>query len=140
MTSRSDHGPRLSDDEYEQRIVALHRGRSPMPSAEEDRRLRRQELELAIDHRLGTRFPHERREALWAVAERVERKRLRLGLAHLARQLAPRLFARGAQGLAEAMVREYGDVLDADELARFFGLRPGERPSLPIEPEQIRKR
>ena len=42
------HGPRLSDEEFERRIVDLHRGQAPMPSAAEEEHLRRQELELTI--------------------------------------------------------------------------------------------
>ena len=135
-----DHGPRLSDEEYERRIVELHRGRPPMPDADEDRRLRRQELELAIDHRLGANFPPDRREALWAVRERVERQRLRLGVAHLARRLLPRWLAGRAQGLAGAMVQEYATVLNPHELRSFFSLAEGEAPALPIDLAQVRRK
>lgn len=117
-----DHGPRLSTAEYERRIVALHAGRSPMPTPDEDRALRRAELDLAIDHRLGTQFPRERREALWAVRQRVERQRLRLGLAHAARQLLPGALARGAARVVGAMERAYAEVLSPEELKRFLDL------------------
>ena len=139
-TDLPDHGPRLSDEEYERRVVGLHQGRPPMPEADEDRWLRRQELDLAIDHRLGERFPQARRDALWAVCERIERRRLRLGVAHLVRRLLPRRLARQAQGLAGAMVSEYAKVLNAHELRSFFSLAEGEVPMLPIDSEQIRKR
>jgi hypothetical protein len=74
------HGPRLTDEEYEKRIIELHRDLPPMPTKDQDREVRRLELDLAIDHRLGRDFPRERRDALWAVQQRVEKKRVRLGV------------------------------------------------------------
>lgn len=135
-----DHGPRLSDAEYERRIVALHAGRAPLPTPDEDRALRRAELDLAIDHRLGAAFPPERREALWAVRERIERQRLKLGLAWAARKLMPRALARGATGLVDAMAAAYAEVLSPAELQSFLGLQPGQRPGLPIDEDQLRRR
>lgn len=117
-----DHGPRLSTAEYERRIVALHAGRAPMPTPDQDLAVRRAELDLAIDHRLGTHFPPERREALWAVRQRVERQRLRLGLAQAARQLLPGALARGAARVVGAMERAYAQVLTPDELKSFLDL------------------
>ena len=56
-----DHGPKLSAEAYERRIVALYADGPAMPDRDEDLRLRRAEFELAVDHRLGTAFPPERR-------------------------------------------------------------------------------
>lgn len=117
-----DHGPRLSTAEYERRIVALHAGRAPMPTPDQDLALRRAELDLAIDHRLGTHFPPERREALWAVRQRVERQRLRLGLAQAARHLLPQALSRSAARLVGSMERAYAEVLSPAELERFLDL------------------
>ena len=128
-----DYGPRLTDAEYERRILELHRGRPPMPTKDQDREARRRELDLAIDHRLGRDFPRERRDALWAAKERVERKRLRLGLKFLLKRAFGRDVAGSAQGLAGFMVDEYAKVLSEAEVERFFGLRKGERPVLPID-------
>ena len=139
MPVNLNYGPRLSDDEYEKRIVELHRRLPPMPSKEQDREVRRQELELAIDHRLGVNFPRERREALWVVKERVERKRLWLGVKFLFRKLIPKSLAKSADALAGYMVDEYAKVLSQDELNSFFGLREGERPTLPIDMDQLKK-
>jgi hypothetical protein len=131
-----DYGPRLTDDEYERRIVALHRGLPPMPTAEQDREVRRQELDLAIDHRLGRDFPRERREALWAAKERVEKSRLRLGATFLLKRLFGKSVTRQAQGLAGYMVDEYAKVLSPPELERFFGLKGGQRPALPVDRDE----
>jgi len=119
-------------------IIDLHRGRPPMPTKDQDRQVRRQELELAIDHRLGRDFPRERREALWAVKERVEKRRLWLGIKVLLRKLLAKNVAGDAQGLAAYMVDEYAKVLTKGELHRFFGLKEGERPTLPIDREGAR--
>lgn len=132
------HGPRLTDEEYEKRIVELHRRLPPMPTKDQDREVRRLELDLAIDHRLGRDFPRERREALWAVQQRVEKKRLRLGVKYLLRKLFAKGLPGDAQSLAGYMVDEYAKVLTKPELESFFGLREGERPTLPIDTNHSR--
>jgi len=139
MALKLNYGPRLSDEEYERKIVELHRGLPPMPTKEQDRDVRRQELELAIDHRLGRDFPPERREALWAAKERVEKKRLWLGVKFVFRKLMPKSLAKSVDALAGYMVDEYAKVLSKDELNSFFGLREGERPTLPIDIEELKK-
>jgi len=117
-----DYGPRLTDDEYERRIIALHRGLPPLPTRAQDEEIRRRELELAIDHRLGRDFPRERREALWAARQRVEKKRLRFAAAHLLRRLFGRRSARDGERLAQGLMGEYAKVLSAAELERFLGV------------------
>jgi len=134
-----NYGPRLTDDEYERRIVELHRCLPPMPTADQDREVRRQELDLAIDHRLGRDFPRDRRDALWVAKERVEKRRLRLGLKFLFKRLFAKSIGREAQGLAGYMVDEYAKVLSKAELERFFGLKEGQRPALPIDRDQRMK-
>ncbi len=129
------HGPRLSGEEYDRKVVQLHTGASPLPQAEEDRELRRAALDLAIDHRLGQDFPEERREALWKVQQKVERRRLWLA----AKYLLGRLFGRrrppveGADQLAGWMVEHFAEVLDRRELESFFGPE-AEEPTLPYDP------
>jgi len=134
MNDNLGHGPRLTDEEYDSRIVKLHADLPPAPTREQDRQVRRQELELAIDHRLGRDFPLDRREALWAIQERVEKKRLRLIFKHLLRRLFPRSLARGVQHLAGYLVDEYAKVLSEPELESFFGTEEARRPTLPIDP------
>ena len=128
-----DHGPVLSDHEYEQRIFALYDALPQMPSAEAERELRRRELDILIDHRLGVRFPRERREALWTAQERVNKRRTRLGFAILARAILPsRLQPRNTR-LARFAIDEYAKVLTKEELDQFIGdeLSPPERPRTP---------
>jgi hypothetical protein len=106
-----------------------------MPTEEQDRRVRRKQLELAIDHRLGRDFPREKREALWNIMEDVENRRLRM----VGRYLLSRLFrgrkrplVGGAQGLARIMVDRFAEVLDDQELESFFELKGGS-PTLPVD-------
>lgn len=139
MHSELNYGPRLTDGEYERRIIELHRGLPPMPTKEQDEEVRRAELNLAIDHRLGRDFPPERREALWAIQQRVEKRRLRLAFKYFLRRFLAKKLARDAQGLAGYMIDEYAKVLNEAELESFFGLQKGERPVLPIEMEQLKK-
>lgn len=140
MPEELGHGPRLTDDEYERRIIELHRGLPPMPTKAEDEEVRRRELEFSIDHRLGRDFPRERRDALWTVQQRIERKRLRLGFKHLLRRLFGQPLVRDAQRLAGYAVDEYAKVLSGPELERFLGIPEGERPALPIDTDQLGKK
>jgi len=135
------HGPRLSGEEYDRRVVQLHEGGPPVPSRGEDRDLRRAELDLAIDHRLGRDFPAERRERLWEVAQDVERRRLRLIGKHLLGRVLRRREpgpAKAANRLAGWMVDHYAEVLDERELEAFFELG-GEEPRLPVDVEADRR-
>ena len=138
MPEELNHGPRLTDEEYEKKIIQLHRDLPPMPSKEQDRQVRRMALNLAIDHRLGRSFPQERRELLWAIQQRVEKRRLRLALAYPFRRFFSKGLARGAQGLAGYLVNEYANVLTTSELKSFFGLDKGQRPELPIDIDQLK--
>lgn len=139
MHDNLNYGPRLTDDEYERRIVELHRSLPPLPTADQDREARRQTLDLAIDHRLGRDFPRDRRDALWVAKERVEKRRLRFGLKVLFKRLFAKSIAREAQGLAGCMVDEYAKVLSKAELERFFGLKEGQSPALPIDRDEPMK-
>lgn len=139
MAEDLPYGARLTDAEYRARIIELHRGLPPLPTPEQDRQVRRRELELAIDHRLGCDFPAGRREALWAVKERVERRRLRLAVTLLWKRIFRQDIARDAQGVAGYVVDEYAKVLSKDELKHFFALGEGERPSLPMDAENRQK-
>lgn len=112
MNEKLGHGPRLSDEEYDRRVVELYCGLPPVPTREQNTRVRRQELELAIDHRLGIDFLRDRRDALWALQQRVERKRMRLMFRHMVRWLLPGGVSRGATHLAGYLVDEYAKELN----------------------------
>ena len=138
MPAELNHGIRLTDEEYEKRIIELHRGLPPMPTEEQDRQVRRMALDLAIDHRLGRDFPPERRESLWAIQQRVEKKRLWLALKYPFRRFFAKSLARSAQGLAGYLVDEYAKILTPAELNHFFSLDKGRRPALPIDIGQLK--
>lgn len=135
MAPGFDHGPRLTDAEYERQVVALHAGLPPVPSKEEDLRVRRRALDLAIDHRLGRDFPGERRDSLWACQQRVERRRLRLMVKHVVKRLVSRSLTRDGQHLAAFLVDEYATVLTCAELEAFFGREESRNPTLPVDRE-----
>lgn len=139
MRLEPQYGPRLSNEEYDRRILSLYRSLPPLPSHDQDTEARRQELNLAIDHRLGRGFPEERRSALWAVQQRIEKKRLRLGMKYLLRRLIARFFARDAQSLAGYAAEEYAKVLSPGELNLFLDLKEGEPPALPVDIEHFHK-
>lgn len=127
------YGPRLTGEEYDRRIVALHSGLPAIPSREEDRRVRRAALDLAVDHRLGRDFPRDRRNALWAVQERLERKRIKLMATYLLKRLFGQSLAPQARGLAGYVVDQYATVLSPSELEKFFGVEEVRSPGLPLD-------
>jgi hypothetical protein len=95
------------------------------------REIRRAELDLAIDHRLGRDFPPPRRQALWEVAEQVERRRMRLVPRLLLNIVRTGSLERAADRLARDMVAAYGRVLTPAELEAFFGEDEARDPQLP---------
>ncbi len=104
-----------------------------MPSKAEDREIRKREFSLMIDHRLGTEFPEDKRDALWRVHQEIERRRIRLAARYLFSRIGFTGRAKRAHSLAEFMVDEYAKVLGRREAELFFGLEKGESPALPID-------
>jgi hypothetical protein len=135
MAGEGEFGPRLSNGEYDRAIIDLHRGMTPMPTPDANRVLRRRALDLAVDHRLGREFPQARRDALWAASERVESKRLWLGLRSLLGLFFPGR-RQHAAALTRALVKEYRQVLSASELEQFLGTGPL---TLPLDTESNRE-
>lgn len=139
QNSRSNYGVRLTDEEYDRAIVALHSGLAAVPSLETRRDVRRRELDLAIDHRLGREFPHSRRDALWSVQQSVEKRRLWLAFKYLLRHTLSRKLVKDAQVLAGYLVEAYATVLTQEELEQFFGAEEARHPALPVDRDQIGK-
>jgi acyl-CoA reductase-like NAD-dependent aldehyde dehydrogenase len=118
-------GPRISDDEYDRRVVALHTSAAGH-GKDRDREVRRAELNLAVDHRLGQNFPADRRRMLWEAQERIERRRRRLALRSLWGLMRSRSSEGAADSLARELIRAYAEVLTRDELEAFFGDAAGD--------------
>jgi hypothetical protein len=74
---------------------------------------------------------------LWAAQQRIEKKRLRLGMKYLLRRFLVRLFARDAQSLAGYAAEEYARILSPAELKRFLDFKESEPPALPIDVEHF---
>ena len=127
MADDLGYGRRLSGEEYDRQIVRLHSSLPSMPSKSEDARIRRMELNLAIDHRLGVDFPEQKREQMWNIMQRVEKKRLRLGLKYALQSIfskasPPGGIARKTNALSGYMIGEFENVLTPKELNSFFEL------------------
>lgn len=127
------YGPRLVQREYEQAMVELHSHTLPPREKLDEDFVRRRELDLNIDYRLGTAFPAERRDELWRIQKRIEKKRLRLAASWLAALVEPRQFIGSANRVAKFVVAEYGKVLAPDELEAYFGADEVAYPSLPLD-------
>ena len=139
MKTELDHGLCLSGEEYDKRIAALHANLPPTLSPDMERQVRRKEMEIAIDYRLGCTFPKHRRHQLWEVQERVEKRRVRLIFQYLFRRFFSKGFARSAQNLAGYLVDEYAKVLSREELEQYFGKDEVRNPALPIDIENLKK-
>jgi hypothetical protein len=113
------YGRRISDEEYDRRVVALHTS-AAVYGKDRDKELRRAELNLALDHRLGQDFPADRRRMLWEAQERIERHRRGLALRSLLGLMRTRSIEGAAHRLARDLVRAYAQVLTRAELEAFF--------------------
>jgi hypothetical protein len=122
------YGPRISNEEYDQRVVALHISAAGH-GKDRDRELRRAELNLALDHRLGQDFPADRRRMLWEAHERIERRRRRLALRSLLWLIRTRSIEGAADSLARDLVSAYAQVLTPAELEAFFDDAAGDEHS-----------
>lgn len=116
-----NHGRRLTQREYEQAIVGLHTSQPSAPHRAAEAQVRRRELDLMIDHRLGVDFPPDRREALWRIQQRIERRRLRLAAWWLASLVVPRALDKGANRVAQFVLDAYAQVLSPEEMHAYFG-------------------
>ena len=137
MNDDLGYGPRLTDAEYDRRVIELQRNLPPVPSRSQEQWVRRRELNLAIDHRLGCDFPRSKREALWAIQERVDKKRGRLIFKYLLRKFYAKRLGQDAQRLGGYLVSEYAKVLSQSELEHFFGHEEVHRPTLPVDREHL---
>ncbi len=125
MADDLGYGRRLSGEEYDRRVVALYEGAPAMPTKAEDAAIRRQELDISIDYRLGVDFPAEKREAIWEIMQRVEKRRLWLGAKYGLRRLFSRQMDDEApsgdvNALAGFMSDELAEVLNERELRAFL--------------------
>lgn len=129
----SDHGERLSGAEFDRRVADLHLSLPEHPTPEEERAVERLEFDLTVDYRLGVDFPEGRREALWAVQQRVRHRSLRTLIAwHLGKAL-PRFLASTAHRLAAGVIEDYEKILTPREMDSFFGEEEVLAPGLPID-------
>lgn len=120
-TSASPYGPKLSQAAYEQKMTSFSVGLPPIPTRAQERGVRLSELNTLIDYKLGVNFPVDRREALWAIQQRLDKRRL----LHLAIALLTAPFD-GFAGVARPQVRGFAKVLSPSELAQFFDLSADE--------------
>lgn len=137
----SKYSPRLSEQEYEQRVSELYtqaaEGQLSAAPQDIDNIIKEKEFQLTIDYRLGINFPADKRAALWKAKQKVERQKLRLIGKYLKVSLKKRAFADGMQVMLERMMEEFSKVLTPDELSAFMALQKGEKPVLPIDPDLL---
>lgn len=125
MAQAVDFGRKLSGEEYERRVVALYSGAPPLPDDNQDRALRRRELDLQIDHRLGVDFPAERREKLFEVQCGLDQAGVGSVIRYALGRVMPSFLLRHARFLADDTVRAYAKVLSDEELKEFLDLEAG---------------
>lgn len=115
------YGPTITQQQLEDRVLALHNNAPPIPTPQQDRRIRHGELNAMIDHKLGVDFPFDRRERLWDVQQRLDRKRLLHVLkGFVTNPLSP------SEALDKPQIRGFAQVLDENELQAFFEYSPSQ--------------
>lgn len=134
MGQAVEFGRRISGEEYDRRVAELYNGVPAVPDEKLDLELRRRELDLQIDHRLGVEFPVERRKRLFEVQRELDRVgpvsllRYALGL------VMPWFLLRHSRLLARDTVRAYAKVLSEEELRQFLDLEAGTPvPGMPVD-------
>lgn len=132
-----NYGPRLTDEQYDKSLVDLHKDLPPVISQKLQQQISQQELNLAIDYRLGLGFPSQKREAMWSVKQRVERRLLWMMTKYLLRRFFAKSLVRDARGFAGYLVDAYRKVLTDEELKQFFG-EDADNPTLPVELDQLK--
>jgi hypothetical protein len=137
----SKYSPRLSEQEYEQRVAQLYKqaaeGQLSAAPSNLDETIKEKEFQLTIDYRLGTNFPTEKRTALWNAKQRAEKQKLRLIGKYFQVSLKKRAFADGMQIMLERLIEEFSKILTPDELNAFMALKKGEKPVLPVDPDLL---
>ena len=100
---------KLSGEEYDRRIVALHKHLPPVPSPEQQRQVRKSELDLAIDHK---------RPAAPATCDNPVEKNLQLGR-QLGVNSTPTLFLANGERLSGGLaLNDLKELLDQPATAR----------------------
>ena len=124
------HGARISEQEYNARVVAAHTGHPPMPSKEQSRQARRAEMEAHIDHNLGVDFPAHRREQMWGVVQEIEREAWRIPFLCLTDAFKALFIKKDLvpteahwSAMAGYAAKKYGKVLDEEEIEAFLHLK-----------------
>lgn len=115
------YGPTITQEQLDDRVLALHNNAPPIPTPHQDLQIRHGELNAMIDHKLGIQFPHERRQQLWNVQRGLDRKRLLHVLqGFVTHPLSP------SNALTKPQVKGYSKVLNDSELQAFFEYSPSE--------------
>lgn len=138
MTEQVGQERRLSRQDYDRRLVALHADAARELAAGKNPELVAQELEdgefnLAIDARLGTKTPANIRQALHTVRKRIRARRKELAGRFQQKQIGPVTFALGVNGLVKEALKSVGQEIPASTAKLMFGL-----PALiPIDIKQL---
>ena len=133
------YGPCLSGPEYDRKITSLYRHAAERPGNRDaiEKELEAGEFFLLIDHRLGTKFPVNKRQALLAAKQRIGEKRMKLVYDYLLASIRKRRFATGMQFLFERMSAEFAKILTAEELDALLDRENGKTPVLPLDTDKL---
>jgi hypothetical protein len=112
------YGKRLSNEEYVYKVTELYKDIPSSPKKKQETEIRKAELNLQINNRLGKDFPQDKRDEMWAAAERLEKKRASVGFLVSA-------FAKGhgnpMLGVFQIAFNEFSAVLGDEDLVQFLG-------------------
>lgn len=114
------YGPKITDDEYQGRIVSLYSSESLTSTTNDE--IYRKELDLTIDHRLGCKFPQSRRDELWEIHKKLNKRQKWLSIIFwIISQIGVDKRNYAHTKLANFLLKEYNTVLSPEEMKMFFG-------------------
>ena len=115
------YGPKITREQYERIVLDLNASLPPMSTPEQERALRRGELNAMIDRKLGVSFPDDKREQLFEAQQKASSRLLwNLAKGFLSNPLDP------SAGIVKPLVRGFYAVLSRDEMVEYFDMTPEE--------------
>lgn len=108
------HGERLTHETYEKQLRAACSHQPALPD------VRRRELDIAIDYRLGRAFPEARREALWVIQQEIDARLVTVGALSSIKELLRGKVPGVSRVQVYYLFKKYGSILDLDEVQMFF--------------------
>lgn len=117
----------VGDPAYKQAIGEIY-----MRAAKENldaAMIERMEFAVAIQFRLGTDFPNEKKEKIWSIQQEARMKHATLVEAAMNGKHTRESFCEALYDLMCETPRRTQEILSPDEYEKYWGMKPGESPT-----------